>query len=114
MFDVPRCRLVGAQEVFHATEEPLPAIHGIHAPPQGPYEKILADFPELLVQDYKKSVRHKIRHFIPTRGPPVHARPRRLDAEKLSVAREEFQKMEDLGIVRHSDSKTLAPRLSRD
>ena len=56
VIDVPRRRLIGAQEVFHATEEPMPAIHGIHAPPQGPFEKILAEFPELLVQDYKKSV----------------------------------------------------------
>ena len=39
-----------------------------------------------------------------TTGRPLHACPRRLDGEKLRIAKEEFLKMEQLGIVRRSDS----------
>ena len=58
---------------------------------------------------YKGEVKHNIEHYIPTSGPPLHARPRRLDGEKLKVAREEFLKMESLGIVRRSDSPWASP-----
>ena len=47
--------------------------------------------------------------FIPTTGPPIHARPRRLDGQKLLVAKTEFQKMEAMGIVRRSDSPWASP-----
>ena len=32
-------------------------------------------------------------------GPPVYAKPRRLDPEKLSAAKEEFSTMEKAGII---------------
>ena len=48
-------------------------------------------------------------HYITTTGPPIHARPRKLDGEKLAVARAEFKKMEDLGIIRRSDSPWASP-----
>ena len=109
LIDVPKRRLVSGDNVFQATEEATPAIHGIHTPREGPYKAILSEFPSLLVPDYKGEVTHKVQHYIPTRGPPIHARPRRLDGEKLDVARSEFKKMEDLGIVRWSDSPWASP-----
>ncbi|KAJ8391890.1 hypothetical protein AAFF_G00083610 [Aldrovandia affinis] len=45
------------------------------------------------------AVKHGVDHFIATTGPPVHARARRLDPQKLAVAKAEFDSMERLGIV---------------
>ena len=67
------------------------------------------EFPELLVQKFGADVKHWVRHHIQTSGPPLHARARRLDGEKLAAARSEFQKMEDLGIIRRSDSPWASP-----
>ena len=47
--------------------------------------------------------------FIQTEGPPVHARARRLPPDKLVIAKEEFRKMEDMGIIRMSDSPWSSP-----
>ena len=69
----------------------------------GPYEVLLEEFPALLLQNFKGDVKHQVRHYIPTSGPPMHSRPRRLDREKLSVAREEFRKNRELGVIRRSD-----------
>ena len=48
-------------------------------------------------------------HHIETRGPPVAARPRRLTGDKLDIARNEFQHMLDLGIIRPSSSQWASP-----
>ena len=86
-----------------------PGIYGLRLPTTGPYESILEQYPSLLVPQFKGEVKHKTVHYIPTCGPPLHARPRRLEGSKLQVAKEEFLKMERLGIVRHSDSPWASP-----
>ena len=48
-------------------------------------------------------------YFIQTEGPPVQARARRLPSDKLVIAKEEFRKMEDMGIIRRSDSPWSSP-----
>ena len=45
----------------------------------------------------------------PPLDPPVFARARRLFGEKLDVARAEFQKMVELGIIRSSSSPWASP-----
>ena len=82
---------------------------GLRLPTTAPYKEILEEFPSLLIPQFKGEVKHKVEHYIPTTGPPLHARPRRLDGEKLRVAREEFLKMERLGMVRRSDSPWASP-----
>ena len=63
------------------------------------------DFPEILVWKYDSSPSlHGVEHVVPTEGPPVFARPRRLAGEKLAVARAEFNKMLAMGTVRRSAS----------
>ena len=42
-------------------------------------------------------------------GPPVHARARRLNPEKLTAAKAEFLKMEEMGIIRRSNSPWSSP-----
>jgi hypothetical protein len=50
-----------------------------------------------------------VEHHIVTRGPPVTARFRRLDVEKLAAAKAEFLQLEKEGIVRRSDSSWASP-----
>ena len=94
---------------FPASLSRSPGIPGLRLPTQGPYESILEKYPALLSPSFKGEVKHKVKHYIPTTGPPLHARPRRLEGEKLRVAKEEFLKMEKLGIVRQSDSPWASP-----
>ena len=89
---------------------PRPTFTG---PSSASWRACLEAFPDVLdataAYDSSKPPRHGIHHVVPTRGPPVFARPRRLFGEKLSVARAEFQKMMDLGIIRPSNSPWSSP-----
>ena len=53
--------------------------------------------------------RHGVAHHLPTQGSPEYARARRLNEEQLAMAKAEFQKMEDLGIVQRSNSPWASP-----
>ena len=55
------------------------------------------------------SVRHGVEHFITTTYPPVYAKARRLPPDKLAVAKAEFNTMEEMGIIRRSDSPCASP-----
>ncbi|KAJ8399554.1 hypothetical protein AAFF_G00409650 [Aldrovandia affinis] len=64
------------------------------------FQRLLVDFPDLTTPTFSSAaVKHGVDHFIATTGPPVHARARRLDPQKLAVAKAEFDPMERLGIV---------------
>nr|XP_057908117.1 uncharacterized protein LOC131104680 [Doryrhamphus excisus] len=74
------------------------------------FQRLLAEFPALITPSFSTAdTLHGVEHFIPTRGPPVFARARRLDAAKLATAKEEFAMMERLGIVRRSKSPWASP-----
>ena len=49
-------------------------------------------------------IRHDVTHHIQTVGPAVSARPRRLAPDRLHVAKQEFEHMVNLGIIRPSSS----------
>lgn len=51
----------------------------------------------------------QLMHFIETNGPPVFARARRLDPERLKAAREEFEALMKAGIIRPSSSNYASP-----
>ena len=94
----------------------LPASSPPASPPSSSpsaWRACLESFPDVVDSaaafDSTKPPLHGIHHVVPTRGPPVFARPRRLFGEKLSVARAEFQKMMDLGIIRPSSSPWSSP-----
>ena len=59
-----------------------PSVFGLRLPTRAPFESILEEFPDLLTQNFQGDVRHKVRHHIPTTGPPLHSRPRCLEGEK--------------------------------
>ena len=85
-------------------------VRSVLSEPKTSYQRILAEFPSL-TRPYNGSVavKHDVTHHIETKGPPVHARPRRLAPERLEIARREFQHMLDLGIVRPSSSTWASP-----
>ena len=74
------------------------------------YQVLLGEFPSLTEPTFSAATtRHGVEHHIVTEGPPVHARARRLNPEKLVVARAEFANMECLGIIRRSNSPWASP-----
>ena len=77
---------------------------------KSPYHELLAQFPDITKTCYEdKAVKHDITHHIITTGPSVSARPRRLRPDQLNVARQEFDHMLQLGIIRPSSSDWSSP-----
>uniref|UniRef100_A0A674MCK3 Gypsy retrotransposon integrase-like protein 1 n=1 Tax=Takifugu rubripes TaxID=31033 RepID=A0A674MCK3_TAKRU len=71
---------------------------------------LLTEFPALTQPTFSSSTaKHGVEHHIATTGAPVHARARRLDPAKLSIAQVEFETMEHLGIIRRSKSPWASP-----
>ena len=75
------------------------------------YDLLLAEFPDITIPNFIHSPvkKHGVEHFITTRGPPIHARVRRLPPDKLAAAKSEFDRMEAMGIVRRSSSPWASP-----
>ncbi|XP_012939641.1 uncharacterized protein LOC106012155 [Aplysia californica] len=72
------------------------------APQSNKFRKVLSEFPQILQPTFSSSeVKHGVHHHVPTTGPPIHAKARRLAPDKLATAKEEFKKMEDMGARGH-------------
>ena len=77
---------------------------------QDPYAAVLAEFPNLLCpRATKQPCQHDVTHHIRTTGPPVSARPHHLPPDRLCAAKQEFNHMLDLGVIRPSSSCWLSP-----
>ena len=77
-----------------------------------PFYSLLDKFPEICTPSFTiKEPLHGVRHHIPTTAPPVQSRARRLDPEKLAVAKAELQKLVDLGICYRGKSEWSSPLL---
>ena len=74
------------------------------------YDRLLAEFPDITVPNFAQpTTKHGVEHFITTKGPPVHAHARRLPPGKLETARAEFNRMQEMGIIRRSSSSWASP-----
>ena len=74
------------------------------------FTALLQEFPSLTSSVPKDTpVKHAVLHHIATTGPPVHVRLCRLPQECLCVAKQEFDHMVELGIVRPSSSPWSSP-----
>lgn len=74
------------------------------------YAQLLAEFPSITTPTFSApTTKHGIEHYIPTQGPPVHSRARRLPPDKLAIAKQEFRNMEQLRIICRSDSPWASP-----
>ena len=75
-----------------------------------PFQAMLKDRPTLTTPTFDAVLpKHKVQLHIPTVGPPVYAKARRLAPDKLAVAKKEFHTMEQLGIIRRSTSPWASP-----
>ena len=84
---------------------------GLRSPSSNPVEDLISEFPSVLVSHYDSDspTAHGVFHTVPTTGPPVFARARRLMGDKLTATKEEFQKMLDMKIIRPSKSAWSSP-----
>ena len=79
--------------------------------PTSPYQALLQEKFKELVLPYNEPVpvKHSVRHFIETTGPPAFARARRLDVERSAAAKAEFDRLLALKIIRPSSSSWSSP-----
>lgn len=69
------------------------------------FDSLLFAFTDLLKPTFDEtSVQHEVQHFIPTTGPSISSKVRRLGPERLTQARAEFDRMLCMGIIRRSSS----------
>ena len=74
------------------------------------FMKLLARYPEVTNQDFTAAPpSHGVLHHIATTGPPVFAKARRLDPDKLRDVKAEFDALEAMGIIRRSSSPWALP-----
>ncbi len=74
------------------------------------FSQLLAEFPAVTeAVSTDRLVKHSVTHHIQTVGQPVSSRTRRLAPERLNIARQEFDHMLELGIIRPSSSNCSSP-----
>ena len=77
---------------------------------QNAFAQLLAQFPQITTSHFCEEVaKHQTMHHVVTKGPPIHARPRRFSPSKLTIARSEFNKKLNMGIIRRSASPWASP-----
>ena len=86
---------------------PINFVHQI----DDPFYNLLDKFPEVTTPSFTlKQPDHEVKHHIPTGdAPPVQSRARRLDPEKLAVAKAELEKLVELGIAYRGKSEWSSP-----
>nr|VZI04584.1 unnamed protein product [Spirometra erinaceieuropaei] len=78
--------------------------------PENPFRQLLAKYPGLTRPNFNVSVPpHDVVYHIRTTGPPVFSRPRRLAPTRLAAAKDEFENMLQMGIIRQSESPWVSP-----
>ena len=114
LVDVRRNRLLDmltqlqVQGIVSHDSSPSPTVQPTE--PKSEYDAILSEFPAVTQPRYgEHPVKHDVTHHVETTGPPVSARTRRLAPERLKSARQEFDHMLELGIIRPSSSSWSSP-----
>ena len=96
------------QGILSSVSSPSPSI--CPKDTTNPYLTLLAEFPALTqVCSPDTPGKHDVTHHIETTGPPASARPRRLAPDRLRAAKQEFEHMLQLGIIRPSSSAWSSP-----
>ena len=93
---------------------PAPPVSAVWkaVPPTNPCTTLLATFPSITrPPSFDQPICHSITHSITTKDsrPPVRSRTRRLAPDRLRVAKQEFEHMLQLGIIRPSSSSWSSP-----
>ena len=75
-----------------------------------PCYQMLDSFPEILTPSFKpREVTHGVRHHIPTNCRPIQSKVRKLNPEKLEIAKKEFEKLVELGVCYRGKSEWASP-----
>lgn len=75
-----------------------------------PFHLIVAEFVQITnVNNKLGSAKTDVYHHIPTKGPPVFAKPRRLPPDRLALAKNEFRELCKQGVCRPSSSSWCSP-----
>ena len=109
LIDLDNFDVLPATFAHGATSNPVTLINEVN----DQYYKLLDAFPEILTPSFTPvEVKHGVRHHIPTNGHPVQNRARKLDSEKLRVAKAEIDKLVKLGVCQRAsaaDSEWASP-----
>lgn len=74
------------------------------------FDELVREFSDLTRPTNKTvNTKHCVTHHIQTNGPPLFAKPRRLDPQKLAIAKKEFEYMLALDICQPSNSNWASP-----
>ncbi|CAE1300649.1 unnamed protein product [Acanthosepion pharaonis] len=99
--NVKRCGFISKYSTIGLTNI-IPTANG--------YDEIIRQYQSLLTPSSRNEpVKHHAKHSIKTTGSPVHSQPRRLHPTKLKIARDEFDNMLKLGVIRPSKSPYASP-----
>ena len=104
LVDLQRRRLVNAATyecigANYASDDALRVL-GVASKTPSPLASVIDDFPSILTPNFSTDApKHGVEHHVPTSGPPVFAKARRLSPEKLAALKKDFEEMEALGIV---------------
>ena len=114
LVDLNHGRLINNTTHLHihgiTTQVVLPSPSVLRPVAQNAFSAVLGEFPSLmhpLAPD--QPIHHDVRHHITTMGPPAAAHPCHLAPDRLHIARQEFEYMMELGIVRPSSSCWVVP-----
>ena len=81
-----------------------------HVEANNRFYRLLDSFPTITTPAFTtKQPQHGVKHFIPTDGPPVQARARKLAPDRLAIAKAEIEKLCDLGICKRGKSEWASP-----
>lgn len=114
LVDIRRNRLVNPvnQQSTKTTRTPTTNALFLSAARTPDWVEILQDFPNVTRESpVPEKFLHDVEHVLPTTGPPLFARPRRLPPDRLVAARREFDHMQEQGICRPSSSSWASPLL---
>ena len=101
LIDLDNLDVLPATFARGAVSNPVTVINEVN----DPYYRLLDSYPEILTPSFTPvEVKHGVRHHIPTTGHPVQSRSRKLDAEKLRVAKQEIGKLTKLGVCKRASS----------
>ena len=75
-----------------------------------PFYQLLDSYSTLSTPSFTpKEVSHGVKHHIPTNCNPIQSKARKLNPEKLEIAKREFQKLVDLGVCYRGKSEWASP-----
>ena len=101
LIDLDSLDVIPATFAHNVKSNPISFVNEIN----DPYYRLLDSYPEIITPSFHPvEVKHGVRHHIPTTGHPVQNRARKLDSEKLRVAKQEIEKLVKLGVCQRASA----------